>query len=94
MPYIPESDRWQADLHIAALARVLTGAKIGAWNYAITRLLIERLRQTGVTYANLNELHGLLRCVDAELYRRMTAPYEDAKARENGDVFHVQEGAK
>lgn len=92
MPYIPEPERERIRTATVALANTLRGEPVGAWNYAITVLLLERLAHTGTTYTHLNELHGLLACVNAELYRRMTAPYESAKAKENGDVFPYKEG--
>lgn len=33
------------------------------------------------------QILGVLSCVQQEFYRRVVAPYEDQKCRENGDVF-------
>jgi hypothetical protein len=30
---------------------------------------------------------GVLECAKLELYRRVAAPYEDAKCEDNGDVY-------
>jgi hypothetical protein len=38
-------------------------------------------------YDNFNEVIGVLECMKLELYRRMIAPYEDTKCKENGDVY-------
>jgi len=39
------------------------------------------------SYAELNEVIGVLECAKQELYRRVVAPYEDGKAKINGDVY-------
>jgi broad-specificity NMP kinase len=41
----------------------------------------------GFNYTNVNSVMGVLSCVSAELYRRLAAPYEDRKIKENGDVY-------
>lgn len=58
----------------------------GELNYAITRLVTNYLRGD-YGYDQLNEAIGVLECSKLELYRRMVAPYEDAKCAENGDVY-------
>ncbi len=60
----------------------------GELNYAITRLADDYLiRRGGVRYAHVNEVVGALECAKLELYRRVLAPYEDAKMAETGDVY-------
>ena len=60
----------------------------GELNYAITRLVDDYLlRQGGIRYAHLDEVIGVLECAKLELYRRLAAPYEDAKRGETGDVY-------
>ncbi|KKN25215.1 hypothetical protein LCGC14_0886960 [marine sediment metagenome] len=61
--------------------------KPGELNYAITEMMINYLNRKGVSYTNMNEVIGVLECAKLELYRRMTAPYEDVKIDENGDVY-------
>lgn len=61
--------------------------KPGELNYAITEMMINYLNRKGVSYTNMNEVIGVLECAKLELYRRMTAPYEDMKIDENGDVY-------
>lgn len=58
---------------------------VGEANYAITRLLIESFEPA--SYSEYNALIGVLECAKLEFYRRATAPYEDVKRRENGDVY-------
>lgn len=60
----------------------------GELNYAITRLADDYLtRRGGVRYAHVNEVIGALECAKLELYRRVLAPYEDAKLARTGDVY-------
>lgn len=60
----------------------------GELNYAVTRLVDDYLvRAGGLRYARLNEAIGVLECAKLELYRRLAAPYEDAKRAESGDVY-------
>ena len=45
------------------------------------------IEEKGISYTNMNSVIGVLGCAKMELYRRMTAPYEEKKAEENGDVY-------
>lgn len=58
----------------------------GELNYAITMLCVRYLGSS-YNYHTLNGVIGVLECAKLELYRRMAAPYEDAKMKENGDVY-------
>jgi len=86
MPYIKKSDRAALDDAVAALAQALPRDKFaGQLNYAISKLCASLIEPK--SYARLNEIIGALECAKLELYRRVAAPYEDAKAKENGDVY-------
>lgn len=91
MPYIGKVARLHLDPAITELETRITSA--GDLNYAITRLAVLIL-QRGVTdyargpnYAQMSNIHGVLADVAAEFYRRVMAPYEDMKMKENGDVY-------
>jgi hypothetical protein len=59
----------------------------GDVNYVITRL-IERMYGGQFTYYEMmNRGLGVLEAVKLEFYRRRMAPYEDKKAKQNGEVF-------
>ncbi len=59
----------------------------GELNYAISHLVHCYIRsKKGLSYEVLNSIHGVLHCADMELYRTVTAPYEDTKRAENGSV--------
>jgi hypothetical protein len=96
MPYITPDKRKSLDPLIDALSDALLGGICcvdfsfpdpGDVNYAVTRLLCSAYGLSLPCYHDLNEAMGVLECVKHELYRRIAAPYEDAKAAENGDVF-------
>ena len=55
----------------------------GELNYVVTRILKEVYP---LRYFHLNKAIGVLECIKQEYYRRVTAPYEDIKIQESGDV--------
>lgn len=78
MPYIPEADRFRV---------LIAGATTpGELNFLLTNEVLRYLGKKP-NYAKFNEVMGVLACIQAELYRRKIAPYEDQKAKENGDIF-------
>ena len=91
MPYIKRERRPHLDRVAAAAAMELINLgnrgpmTDGDLNYFITRLIGHDLR-VKKSYSQFNKWVGVLECIKLELYRRQTAPYEDEKIRENGDV--------
>jgi len=59
----------------------------GQLNYLVSSICDIYIQEHGKTYATLNEVIGALECAKLELYRRVAAPYEDEKIKENGDVY-------
>lgn len=59
----------------------------GELNYLITLLVIQYIEVNGLNYQRLNDVVGALDGAKAEFQRRVVAPYEDTKIRENGDVY-------
>ncbi len=98
MPYISRDQRRTVDPAIDALveaikkATVYTGTAFrevppdGAINYAFTQVL-RALVTVKPGYVNQERAVGILECCKLELYRKSTAPYEDKKALENGEVY-------
>lgn len=89
MPYIKQKDRLNLDylLHdVSANIDALNGHP-GVLNYTITKLCDEYILSEGKDYATINSVIGVLECAKLELYRRVAAPYEDTKIKENGDVY-------
>lgn len=84
MPYIKQENRQKFDKAAKEVAQNAECA--GDLNYAITVIIHSYLKKKGINYANINEVSGMLSCCNAEFYRRVAAPYEDVKVKENGDV--------
>lgn len=88
MPYIKQSSRKKLEGGIDVLVDGLLLQGPGEFNYAITEILIQGIElTTNPSYAKLNEALGILEAVKLELYRRVAAPYEDQKIKENGDAY-------
>lgn len=81
MPYI--------DAEARAALKERPPATAGELNYCLTRLVDDYLARNGLSYAALNEAVGALECAKLELYRRLAAPYEDRKRRDNGEVYRA-----
>ena len=58
--------------------------RAGVLNYSISCLLKQLY---DLRYSEVNEAVGALECIKQEYYRRVAGPYEDLKAKENGDVY-------
>lgn len=94
MPYIKGFQRVRVDAEIDALAKAINGfpdaLRPGVLNYTVTRLLRGTVLagdgHTPARYADHNEALGVLEATKLELYRRLTAPYEEAKLKAHGDV--------
>jgi len=88
MPYIGRKDRGQYQEILTELAKLVPSDRTmrpGHMNY-IGSLLIEKVYGSSLRYADHNEVVGVLNCIEAEFYRRKTAPYEDVKIKEEGDL--------
>ncbi|MEI6079744.1 MAG: hypothetical protein WCQ53_03800 [bacterium] len=88
MPYISNELRNKVDKRIKDLASVVKECgkenRAGVLNYSISTLLKELYE---LRYSEVNEAVGMLECTKQEYYRRVAAPYEDIKIKENGDVY-------
>ena len=80
MPYINKAIR-------ASLETGRVPTKSGELNYLMSQLIKGYVAMNGVSYTTLNAVAGVLSCLSMEVYRRITAKYEDEKMSENGDVF-------
>lgn len=81
MPYIEESVR------VAIDAGRLQPRNVGELTYAMTKLALAYVEQQGKCFTVCAEVMSALHATDLEFYRRLVAPYEDAKILENGDVY-------
>jgi hypothetical protein len=79
MPYINEKDR--------KYSRIMVAVNAGDLNYLFTREIVEYIETKGLSYRTINDIIGALEGAKLEFYRRVAAPYEDQKIKENGDVY-------
>ena len=79
MPYISNENKWALQKRYPRTS--------GELNYKITELIIKYVQSMGLCYDTINDIMGALEGSKAEFYRRVAAPYEDLKARLNGDVY-------
>jgi len=91
MPYIKREDRRRYRELVEQLADRIPDDRVarpGHLNYVVS-LLIDRVYGTAMRYADHNEPLGMLTAVALELYRRKTAPYEDRKIADEGDLHEA-----
>jgi len=96
MPYIKSQDRKYLDKSINQLAlklidHITSNDKLcGQLNYVIFKIVkiltSKNIIGGELSYARFNAIVGALDCCKTEISRRLIAPYEDLKIRENGDV--------
>ena len=84
MPYIKDGDRKKFRSGIDKIKSKQPNE--GELNFVLTSLLKDFVERLGGRYGAHNSAIGILECCKLELYRQLTAPYEDEKRRENGDV--------
>jgi len=58
----------------------------GELNYAMSKIFSKYIEEKGLCYKNINDILGAIEGSKMEFYRRVVAPYEDLKIRENGDL--------
>lgn len=81
MPYI------DGDYRREVLYRRLEDPEnVGELTYLLCALVRDYLLKHGVSYATLSECRAALFNSADELYRRVIAPYEDQKIKDNGDI--------
>lgn len=80
MPYIPRKSR--SDV------QNFGPCNAGELNYLITQICLKYINGgEQLHYQDLNDVIGALEGAKLEFYRRLVAPYEDTKIKENGDVY-------
>ena len=86
MPYIRAIDRDDVD-HLIKDMKWVGINNPGKLNYLITMLCKTYLIDNNLNYQTINDVVGALEGAKLEFYRRVAAPYEDIKIKENGDVY-------
>jgi hypothetical protein len=102
MPYIKNEDIWDWDAVDKGLSNqkqsypardvfkptfICPPNEPGQLNYAITCVLKDYIEMNDLNYQTINDIVGALEGAKLEFYRRVAAPYEDTKIKENGDVY-------
>jgi len=80
MPYVTQGQRTELD-------RTNEPYSAGELNYLITMLCIQFVERKSLKYETINDVMGALESAKQEFYRRVAAPYEEQKIRENGDLY-------
>lgn len=80
MPYITADRRISID-------NGTRPATAGELNYQLTQVIKSHWVNSPRNYATINDIVGALEGAKAEFQRRIVAPYEDGKIRDNGDVY-------
>jgi hypothetical protein len=87
LPYIKSGNRNKYNTILKELIETLKALPPqeadGELNYIVTKMLKEIYP---LRYFHINRAVGVLECIKLEYYRRVAAPYEDAKIQESGDV--------
>ena len=79
-PYIKQDDR-----HEFALEDIQPETA-GELNFVVSTIISNYIKKKGLKYQNINDVMGVLDSAAKEFYRRVAAPYEDTKTKENGDI--------
>ena len=94
MPYIAKAHRKELDPHINRLAEIIServqgDGFAGLLNYCCFTLALRTLKLMygEVRYATHSLVCGVFHNITDEYYRRVVAPYEDKKAKQEGDVL-------
>jgi hypothetical protein len=82
MPYVKQSRR-----PLLAPSFDVPPGTAGELNFQLTELTQVYLAVHGTSYKTINDVIGALESAKLEFYRRVAAPYEDQKLKENGDVY-------
>lgn len=83
MPYVPAEVKY----------RITHGSKpfdSGTLTYLLTTIVDDYITEgqsRDISFAALADAIGALECTKLELYRRVAAPYEDAKREINGEAY-------
>lgn len=59
----------------------------GELNYAITRLMVQFVKERGISYHVISDAIAAAQDAADEMKRRVLGPYEDVACARNGDVY-------
>ncbi len=94
MPYIKQEGREFLDVPVNELVDVISSGNdltdeefmviCGEINYCVSSMLAKLMVKP--SYSKVAMITGVLENIKQEFYRRVAAPYEDAKIVQNGDI--------
>lgn len=89
MPYIDQESRrkMNTDELDTYLSNLSLSKFAGHLNYLNFKIVKRYIAKNGKKYFTFAVVIGTLVCCVLEIYRRLVAPYEDQKIKENGDVY-------
>ncbi len=87
MPYIKEKHRAPIDQALIGVFKLIRTYKLNAGeiNYLFTKIMHALFKKTP-EYTTINDITGAVVCAREEFGRKVVAPYEDKKIKENGDL--------
>lgn len=83
MPYITKNRRKHLDCVIDHFS---IPQNTGELVYVLTKMCHKYVEAGLFNFVALNSVIGALECTKTEFYRKVVAPYEEKKRRENGSV--------
>jgi hypothetical protein len=83
MPYITQKQREKFEQFFDFTDMI---ENEGELNYVITIILKKYLNNKKLNYNTLNSIMGVMNCASFEFYRKVIAPYEEKKEKENGSL--------
>ena len=83
-PYIKQDDRLKFSLDD------VQPENAGELNFVVSTIISNYIKKKGLKYQHINDVIGVLDSAAKEFYRRVAAPYEDTKIKENGDIKYPQ----
>lgn len=84
MPYIKNDRREEFDHQIQILTNhIMDSGELCYCVYKIMKIQAEK----NMRFQTLSNVVSEVECAKLEFYRRIVAPYEDKKIKENGDVI-------
>jgi hypothetical protein len=85
MPYINQKERKVYEQVLVDMLN-LPAMNPGQLNYVLTIICKEYMYKNGTHYKTINDVIGVLNCVQHEMYRRVAVPYENDMMIINGDI--------
>lgn len=80
MPYIDQDSRFKL------LAEGRSASNSGELAFEVYSLIVNYIKDNGACWQTYSDIIGAVEGSKLEAYRRIVAPHEDIKIKENGDI--------